>query len=187
MSRHAARAIALPLLLIAHAARAEPPERIDILVDPVPRQAVRDEDCQADREAAVITGEIVVCGEREQALDQRLYDDEQNENRYARETMDKDNPAPPDVTGEYVFKGPPTVSGLCILAKCPPPPAYFVDVAALPDAPAGSDADRVAQGLPPLGSGSEAGTPPEVAQDELGLPPSRYASSDEQALGQAGG
>lgn len=188
MSRHAACAFALPCLLIAHTAlAAAPPERIDILVDPVPKQAASEADCRTDQEAAVITREIVVCGERERDLDQRLYTDDENETRYAQATMNKGNPRAPDVTGDYIFKGPATVSGLCFLAKCPPPPAYFVDVAALPEAPPGSDADRIARGLPPLGSGDETFVPPQVAQEELGLPPSRYASSENTMRPVAGG
>ena len=58
----------------------------------------------------------------------------------------------PDVSGPGIFKGPATVSGLCIVPPCPPPPVYMIDVTALPEAPPGSDADRIARGLAPRGS-----------------------------------
>ncbi|MBB3034502.1 hypothetical protein [Alteriqipengyuania lutimaris] len=58
----------------------------------------------------------------------------------------------PDVSGPGIFKGPATVSGLCIIPPCPPPPVYMIDVTALPEAPPGSDADRIARGLSPRGS-----------------------------------
>lgn len=44
-----------------------------------------------------------------------------------------------------------TITG-CIIPPCPPPPALIIDVTALPQAPAGSDAGRIARGLPPIGN-----------------------------------
>ncbi|MEL7690245.1 hypothetical protein [Citromicrobium bathyomarinum] len=58
----------------------------------------------------------------------------------------------PDVSGPGIFKGPATVGGLCFIPPCPKDPVYVVDVAALPEAPPGSDADRIARGLAPRGS-----------------------------------
>ena len=61
------------------------------------------------------------------------------------------------------------MGSLCIpgLQKCPPPPAIVVDFAALPDAPPGSDADRIARGLPPLGrDGPRLPPPPDFADEE---------------------
>ena len=58
----------------------------------------------------------------------------------------------PDVSGPGIFKGPATVGGLCVIPPCPKDPVYYVDVAALPEAPPGSDADRIARGLAPRGS-----------------------------------
>jgi hypothetical protein len=57
-------------------------------------------------------------------------------------------PRAPDVSGPGIFTGPATVGGLCIpgLQKCPPPPALMIDLAALPAAPEGSDADKVGKG-----------------------------------------
>ena len=193
MSRHALAALIAASLgaatpaFAAAPASGSPPESIDILVDPVPRQAVEDEECATQREAAVITNEIVVCGEREESLRHRLYNDADNETRYARETMNRDNPPAPDVAGEYIFRGPATVSGLCFIGPCPKPPAYIVDVTGLPDAPPGSDADRIAHGLPPIGEEGATLAVTQPAADELGLPESRYAEADAPMEEDAGG
>ena len=50
----------------------------------------------------------------------------------------------------------------------------MIDVEALPHAPPGSDADRIARGLPPLGEEGDLGRGPDAAitEEELGLPPS---------------
>jgi hypothetical protein len=99
-------------------------------------------------------GEIVVCAKEQEQSQFRMRSDEQAKNDYARETMFAGDPQAPDVAGPGIFRGEPTIGGMCIpgLQKCPPPPAITVDFAALPAAPPGSDADRIARGLPPLGN-----------------------------------
>ena len=107
-------------------------------------------------------GEIVVCAEEQEQSQFRIRSDDQAEDDYARETMDKGAPRAPDVAGPGIFKGPATVSGICGIGlnKCPPPPAYFIDFAALPETPPGSDAERVGQGLAPTGdAGASAAAP----------------------------
>ncbi|WP_170001888.1 hypothetical protein [Pseudopontixanthobacter vadosimaris] len=94
-------------------------------------------------------GEIVVCG--------RPVDNEQfrvESDTDSGQAIGDGVPRPPDVAGEYIFRGPATVGGLCGfgLKGCPPPPIYIVDFEALPDAPPGSDADRISRGLPPRGN-----------------------------------
>lgn len=85
--------------------------------------------------AATAQADIVVCGHR------------RPDPRYAP----PEPPAPAEM--KTVALGPPphgavgvgaTMRG-CFLQKCPKP-LYFIDVAALPEAPAGSDADRIARG-----------------------------------------
>src|SRR3546814_101038 len=109
------------------------------------------ENWSGDREASILSGEIVVCRRKRDQSEFRTLPSEDAQTRYAQETMNKGNPQTPDVSGEGIFKGPATVSGLCIIGPCPKPPALFIDVTALPQAPPGSDADRIAHGLPPLG------------------------------------
>lgn len=137
----------------------EPIERtdtVDLLVEVPdgPADQRRIEQCEEEQDASTISRAIVVC--REIVEDNSNYysgSREDARDRYARETQYADTLLTPDVAGPGIFKGPPTVGGLCIpgLQKCPPPPALIIDVAALPQAPAGSDADRIARGLSPIG------------------------------------
>lgn len=165
----------VPLSLLwtsAAAARdGEPPERIDILV-PLDDDQRPFEDCSEEQTAASISGEIVVCRRRGDPA-RYGYDKESAEQRYARETMHKGDPQAPDVAGPGIFRGPATVGGLCLpgLQKCPPPPAYIVDFEALPEAPPGSDADRIARGLAPRGRDTAAPVTAPSREDLLGLPP----------------
>ena len=94
-------------------------------------------------------GEIVVCGRPVDKDQFRVESD-----TASGEALGDGVPRAPDVAGEYIFKGPATLGGLCGLGLkgCPPPPIYIVDFEALPDAPPGSDADRISRGLPPLGN-----------------------------------
>lgn len=181
MSRHAGAAAALLMLGIGQPAIAQdrsPPQRIDLLVS----QAVEEEEdgggavpCVEDDYATVISGEIVVCGQSGENTD-GVWDQEAWERRYAAETMNRGDPPPVDPCGPNcgIFTGEPTIGGLCIpgLQKCPPPPAIMIDFAALPEAPPGSDADRIGRGLAPLGSGGDAGrgSVAPIRAGELGLP-----------------
>ena len=145
-----------------------PPDRIDLTVTRPP-PASTEEACRRQREAATISGEIVVCGSLPRGQDQRITSREEAENRYAAATQ---GISTPDVAGPGIFRGPATFGGLCVkgVFNCPKPPALFVDVTALPEAPPGSDADRISRGLEPLGE--NAAPRPMSAQEraELGLP-----------------
>lgn len=132
------------------------------------------EDCSDEQEAAIISGEIIVCRRRRDQREYRTTDPDSAEDRYARETAFANDPQAPDVAGEGIFRGPATVSGMCFIPPCPKEAALFIDVEALPEAPPGSDADRIARGLPLLGD--DQGTPPSEA--ELGLPSARKSGED---------
>jgi hypothetical protein len=83
---------------------------------------------------------IVVCAELEKQEQFRVRTDEEAENDYARETMNKGTPRAPDVAGDGIFKGAATFS-------LPPPEApIIIDLEAIPDAPDGSDAARIGTG-----------------------------------------
>ena len=152
------------------AQQGEPPAKIDLRV-PTPGGEASYEDCERDQEAASITGEIIVCRQRS-GDENRLYDKETAERRHAERTMNHNEIPAPDVAGAGIFRGPATVSGLCFIPPCPAPPAYIIDFTELPDAPPGSDADRIARGLPPLGRTQvDANGAAIIAQEELGLPP----------------
>jgi hypothetical protein len=124
----------------------KPAPLINLMVT-VPRGEVNQaqaKECVDRADAGAISGEIVVCRE--------VGDDGSNalsgsraeaQKRYAQETAFKGAPPPPDVFGI-----PDNGKGIGFGGV--PPPAVFIDVEALPKAPAGSDADRIARGLPPL-------------------------------------
>lgn len=145
-----------------------PPNRIDLLIPPAEEAPL--EDCSAEQEAASISGEIIVCRRRSDGS-QYGYDKEAAQNRYARETMNAGDLRTPNVDGPGIFQGPATVGGLCGIGlnPCPPPPAYIIDFSTLPDAPPGSDADRISRGLPPLGR--DAAAERAARAEQLGLPP----------------
>ena len=164
----------------------EPPERIDILAEPITDEPEYNQECIEEQEAAILFGEIVVCRERT-GDENRLYDKETAERKHAERTMYHNDILAPDTAGPGIFRGKATVSGLCFVPPCPPPPAYIIDFDELPDTPVGSDADRLARGLAPRGNdygpdGSvviarEAGLQSNAA--ELGLPPP-LATGDEE-------
>ena len=83
--------------------------------------------------------EIVVCAPR----------DPEKERFPGRETLDSVKstydgiPRAPDL--RPVYPGPVVARG-CFIPPCPPPKMIFIDVKALPEAPAGSDADLIAKG-----------------------------------------
>ncbi|MFN4113728.1 MAG: hypothetical protein ACK4GD_07285 [Sphingomonadaceae bacterium] len=97
-------------------------------------------------------GEIVVCAREQEQSQFRVRSNKQAQDDYARETMFKGDPQAPDVAGPGIFRGPATASGCIKGLTCPPPTAIDVDFSQLPEAPTGSDADRIARGLPPVGN-----------------------------------
>ena len=107
--------------------------------------------CDADQEAAQLSGEIVVCRRVREQEEFRLRTRKGSQADYARRTAFAGDPQAPDVAGAGIFRGPATVSGLCLLPPCPAAAMPDIDHSAIPEAPPGSDADRIARGLPPLG------------------------------------
>lgn len=145
----------------AAAAPAGVPPRINLLVT-VPRDEASAADlreCRDDEEAAAINGEIVVCRVRGNDGTGLTGTRAESQKRYAQETAFKGAPPPPDLFGI-------PDNGKGIGFGKPPPVAITVDFAALPKAPAGSDADRIAQGLPPLAQGEELSEEQERARRE---------------------
>lgn len=92
-------------------------------------------------------GEIVVCGN--DTPDQRVPSTAQSDpnSREARRALDGNIPSPPDVAYIKCRRG---ADGVCRgnLGGAPPP-VYYIDVSALPQAPEGSDADKIAKGEMP--------------------------------------
>ncbi|MEM6476024.1 MAG: hypothetical protein AAF687_07655 [Pseudomonadota bacterium] len=160
------------------------PVVIDILAPPPESEQPSEAEikaCEDEMEAAVVSKEIIVCG--------RLGGDpsywysggrEAWLKRYAAETAYDDELVPPDVAGAGIFRGPATIGGLCFIPPCPKDPALIIDVEALPDAPEGSDADRIARGLAPLEVDDESAEQDRARMREaLGLPPPRSDEASE--------
>ncbi len=162
----------------------EPPRQIDILAPPPPPEAANAavlKECEDQREAGIVAGEIVVCRELEVPTDQ-LYSGSREAwlRDYAARTQGAGTLPPPDVAGPGIFRGPPSISNLCFIPPCPKEAALIVDVEAIPPPPEGSDAERVAHGLAPLGDDDT----PLSEEDrrrleaELGLPQRPAASGE---------
>lgn len=158
---------------------------IDILAPPADTQPPSEAEiaaCRAEMEAALVTQEIIVCGEYGgDASNWFSGGREAWLRKYAEETAFVDAPRTPDVAGAGIFRGPATVSGLCFIPPCPEEPAILIDVEALPDAPAGSDADRIARGLAPLEEDDEEAKEERIRRHQaLGLPPPEFDNEEEQ-------
>jgi hypothetical protein len=155
---------------------AEARPRINLMVT-VPRGDVNQaqiRDCEDRADAGTISGDIVVCRQVGENPD-NLYSGSREEatRRYAQETAFQGSPQAPDVFGIGAGNFSIGFGGV-------PPPAIMIDVAALPKAPAGSDADRIARGLPPLGQEEELSDEQEKARREAAgikvAPPPRPAA-----------
>lgn len=91
-------------------------------------------------------GEIVVCAQLEDPEQFRVQSsgDLDPEGAGAR----GGGPRAPDVG--TVYPGVVVATG-CFIPPCPPPMPVLIDLKAIPEAPPGSDADRIARGLAPRG------------------------------------
>ena len=87
------------------------------------------------------SGEIVVCGGR--AIDQRVPSSANSDpaSRAARHALDNGVPRAPQLD-----RGSCKGQAGCIVGGWAPPPVYMIDLKTIPEAPAGSDADRVGKG-----------------------------------------
>lgn len=92
---------------------------------------------------SVRAGEIVVC-----APDQNKYriPSTADEDPTSRAGTRDGRLETPDVAGAGIFKGKATASGMCFVPPCPKPPSYIIDLSTIPEAPPGSDADKIAKG-----------------------------------------
>ena len=145
----------------------EEPLRIDLTVT-VPRAEANQaqlQECKDRAEAGTISGEILVCRQvGNRGKNYLTGNRSETQKRYAQETAFKGSPRTPNVLGLPDNGGGIGIGGV-------PPKALIIDVEALPAAPAGSDADRIARGLPPLGQ-DENLTEEEIRKrrEKLGLP-----------------
>jgi hypothetical protein len=87
--------------------------------------------------------DIVVCAQNQEQFRAQSSSDEDPGSDQA---LNDGRLTPPDVSGRGIFKGKPTMGGKCFIPPCPPPPAYMIDLSTIPEAPVGSDADKIAKG-----------------------------------------
>jgi len=87
--------------------------------------------------------DIVVCAQDEK---QFRAQSSSAEDPTGKAGTDDGRLTPPDVAGNGIFKGKPTMGGMCLIPPCAAPKAYMIDLASIPEAPAGSDADKIAKG-----------------------------------------
>ena len=144
---------------------AEAPPKINLTVT-VPREEINQaalQQCRDENDAGTLSGEIVVCGATGNDTSALTGDRAATQKRYAQETMLKGAPRAPEAFGIPNHGNPIGFGGV-------PPPAVFIDVEALPKAPPGSDADRIARGLAPLDQDRELTEEEEKARREaLGI------------------
>lgn len=106
-------------------------------------------------------GEIVVCAELEEQSQFRVQSSGALDPAGAGARGGV--PRAPDVG--TVYPGAVVARG-CFIPPCPPPMPALIDLKAIPEAPPGSDADRVARGLAPTGRSA-----PPAADDDPLTPP----------------
>lgn len=156
---------------------ASPPETIDILVTPADGGAdpLAQQQCEEERDGAAITGEIIVCRGLNRGTTDGLWNRQRWADDYARDTAYVNDPQAPDVDNThhpFAGSGATIVLVGCFIPPCPGPHPLLIDIEALPPAPEGSDAERIAQGLAPRGEDGEGGKRGEdFSEEELGLPP----------------
>ena len=131
-----------------------PPEKERVIIDltiPPPQarsDPLSDRRCAEEADAARIAGEIVVCRSLDEDTD-GAWDREAFERDYAARTQ---GPVAPDVDGTGIrLPTEGSVFTVTVTAKVgePPPPTLMIDIEALPEAPPGSDADRIGRGEGP--------------------------------------
>lgn len=136
----AAAALASGAPLAAQNAESAADRRVQDLITAQQRQIdLRDRRCYLPREAGT---EIVVCARTDHEAERLPLRSELE----SAQSTDHGLPRAPDLAGEGIFKGPPTIAGLCLLPPCPRDAILYVDVEALPPAPNGSDADLIGRG-----------------------------------------
>ncbi|MGN6497893.1 MAG: hypothetical protein ACTHK5_11255 [Tsuneonella sp.] len=118
--------------------------------------------------------EIFVCAEEQEQSQFRIRSDKQAQDDYAKRTMHKGDPRAPDFEPQY--PGVVVARG-CFIPPCPPPKALMIDLKAIPEAPPGSDADRVGRGLAPNGSEGKAAKPTATAPTAADAPVSPPGSA----------
>ena len=128
---------------------------IDILAkpEPSPGEKLAYEACEAEQDAARLRGEIIVCRQLEDGEEVSGFDKETWERDYAQRTQGAKTPNVEGAGGSILYRAEGSVflvtTGKITVGEAAEAP-LIIDVQALPEAPPGSDADRIARGLAPL-------------------------------------
>lgn len=106
-------------------------------------------------------GEIVVCGNTEDPDKYRVKSSEDLDPKMTKDVVPRapdlyNLPVPAMVGVGVTMKG-------CFIPPCPAAMPLLIDLKAIPEAPPGSDADRVGKGLAPNGSSGRPAAPPAPA------------------------
>ncbi|WP_246543378.1 hypothetical protein [Novosphingobium profundi] len=88
-------------------------------------------------------GEIVVCAPDEEEF---RVESSSDLDPTGKNATDDGALHTPDVAGGGIFKGKSTMGGMCFLGPCPPAQPLIIDLSSIPEAPVGSDADKIAKG-----------------------------------------
>lgn len=105
-----------------------------------------EEACADDDRNSSVSNEIIVCAQVQDPRDYVLRSREEARTDYAASTMDAGNPQAPDLSPPPCV---PSLISFCPKLGMPVPKSIETDFSKLPEAPAGSDADRISQGLAP--------------------------------------
>ncbi|MEP1604803.1 MAG: hypothetical protein ABJJ48_00675, partial [Marinomonas sp.] len=95
-------------------------------------------ECRSEQETARISGDIIVCGTIKEKEAYRLPEDLRP--KYAERTMLQGAPRAPDFILDCADQGWPPG---CVRLGAEKPPPLIIDIAALPEAPPGSDASQL--------------------------------------------
>ena len=123
---------------------------LQVKAPPSEQEEVAVELCEEEADAARITGEIIVCRTLNE-ITRELWNQKAWERDYARRTQ---GPKVPDVDGSgLILPSEGSIFMVTFTAKFGEvsEQPVIVDFEELPEAPPGSDADRIARGLPALG------------------------------------
>lgn len=126
--------------LAAQPADAEPGPQVEARLAAA-RSRLSVETVQDRCRSARRSGEIVVCVDRGEDLRVPSTAESDPSSLAARRALDNGIPRAPQLD-RGSCKGQPG----CVVGGWAPPPIYVIDPAAIPEAPAGSDADKVAKG-----------------------------------------
>ena len=118
--------------------------------------------------------EIVVCGENEDPDKYRVKSSADLDPKKARDGL----PRAPDLFNlpQPAMVGVGVSAKGCFIPPCPSPMPVLIDLKAIPEAPPGSDADRVANGLAPRDARNAPSPVPALPPAEAALRPPESAS-----------